>query len=192
MRSTKGFLMRASAGRAGNEEEDGELEKDAELARERELARHDSGRHLERLGWAEGGLGGLLGPRAWEFARDIAVGKPKKEEFETMLCMRLGTLPPLPALTSPATHTLTASQTVTPPYALASNTSFCWQNEMRVGPVTLKLQDGPVSHATQHETPARAFAYLIVHCISTHMQCCLVSPGQKFTSDQLSTQQAKP
>ena len=50
MRSTKGFLMRASGGRVGSEGEDGELEMDAELAKERELARHDRGRHLR--GWA--------------------------------------------------------------------------------------------------------------------------------------------
>lgn len=99
MRSTKGFRMRASGGRAGNEEDDGELEMDAELAKERELARHDSGRHLERLGWGEGPLEGVAGGgRAWELARDMAVGRPKKEEVDTMLCMRLGTLALLPAV----------------------------------------------------------------------------------------------
>ena len=92
MRSTNGFLMRASGGKVGNEGEDGELEMDAELAKERELARHDSGRHLERLGWGEGALGGLRGGKAWELARDMTAGKPRKEELDTMLCMRLGTL----------------------------------------------------------------------------------------------------
>lgn len=93
MRSTKGFLMRASGGRVGNEGEDGELEMDAELAKDRELARHDRGRHLERLGWGERAVvGGLVGPRAWELARDMAAGRPRKEELETMLCIRLGTL----------------------------------------------------------------------------------------------------
>ena len=93
MRSTKGFLMRASGGRVGNEGEDGELEMDAELAKERELARHDRDRHLERLGWGEGAVvGGFMGPRAWELARDMAAGRPRKEELETMLCIRLGTL----------------------------------------------------------------------------------------------------
>ena len=93
MRSTKGFLMRASGGRVGSEGEDGELEMDAELAKERELARHDRGRHLERLGWGEGAVvGGLMGPRAWELVRDMAAGRPRKEEVDTMLCIRLGTL----------------------------------------------------------------------------------------------------
>ena len=35
MRSTKGFLVRASGGRYGKEGEEGELEKDSELARKR-------------------------------------------------------------------------------------------------------------------------------------------------------------
>lgn len=91
MRSTKGFRMRASGGRAGKEEDEGELGMDAELARERELARHDIGRHLEMLGWGEGPLGGVPGGRAWELARDMAA-RPRNEEVETMLCMRLGTL----------------------------------------------------------------------------------------------------
>lgn len=88
MRSTKGFLMRASGGRFGREGEEGELEMDAELARERELVRQASDRHLEALGW---GWVGLAGGRAWELARDID-GKPRKEELETMLFMRLGRL----------------------------------------------------------------------------------------------------
>ena len=93
IRSTKGFLMRASGGRVGSEGEEGELEMDAELAKDRELARHDRGRHLERLGWGEGAVvGGLAGPRAWELARDMTAGRPRKEELETMLCIRLGTL----------------------------------------------------------------------------------------------------
>ena len=92
MRSTKGFLMRASGGSVGSEGEDGELEMEAELARERELARHDRGRHLERFSWGEGAVGGLEGARAWELARDMAAGRPRKEELDTMLCMRLGTL----------------------------------------------------------------------------------------------------
>ena len=105
MRSTKGFLMRTSGGRVGKEE--GELEKEAELAKERELALHDSGRHLDRLGWAElglGGLEGLVGGRAWELARAIADGRPRKEELETMLCMRLGTLALLAVTSWPASH----------------------------------------------------------------------------------------
>lgn len=92
MRSTKGFLMRASGGRVGSKGEDGELEMEAELARERELARHDRGRHFERFSWGEGAVGGLEGPRAWELACDMAAGRPRKEELDTMLCMRLGTL----------------------------------------------------------------------------------------------------
>ena len=85
--------MRASGGRVGSGGEDGELHIDAELAEERELARHDRGRHLERLGWGEGAVvGGLLDARAWELARDMAAGRPRKEELEPMLCIRLGTL----------------------------------------------------------------------------------------------------
>ncbi len=51
MRSTKGFLVRASGGRFGKEGEEGELEKDTELASERELVRQARDRHLEALGW---------------------------------------------------------------------------------------------------------------------------------------------
>ena len=77
----------------GSEGEDGELEMDAELAKDRELARHDRGRHFKRLGWGEGAVvEALAGARAWELARDMAAGRPRKEELETMLCIRLGTL----------------------------------------------------------------------------------------------------
>ncbi|KAL3133274.1 hypothetical protein ABBQ38_007155 [Trebouxia sp. C0009 RCD-2024] len=109
MRSTKGFRIRASGGRAGKEEDEGELEMDAELARERELARHDIGRHLERLGRGEGPLEGVPGGRAWELARDRAVGRPRNEELETMLCMRLGTLALLAVVSWPAPQHTTCS-----------------------------------------------------------------------------------
>ena len=94
MRSTKGFLVRASGGRFGKEGEEGELEIDAELASERELVRQARDRHLEALGWGWLGWVEVLGARAWELARDIDrdEGNPRKEELETMLCMRLGTL----------------------------------------------------------------------------------------------------
>ncbi len=51
MRSTNGFLVRASGGRVGKEGEDGELDIDAELASDLELVRHARERHLEALGW---------------------------------------------------------------------------------------------------------------------------------------------
>jgi hypothetical protein len=94
MRSTKGFLVRASGGRFGKEGEEGELEKDTELASERELVRQARDRHLEALGWGWLGWVEVLGGRAWELARDIdrEEGNPRKEELETMLCTRLGTL----------------------------------------------------------------------------------------------------
>ena len=105
MRSTKGFLIRASGGTLGKEGEEGEPETDAELASERELLRQARERHLEELAWGWLGLEGLGGGSAWELVRDKVDGRPRKEELETMLCMRLGTLALLPVHTPPAHHT---------------------------------------------------------------------------------------
>ena len=77
------------------EGEDGELEMEAELAREREVVRQPRERHLEELGWGPW-LGWVRGGRAWELPCDSDRGEgsppPSKEELDTMLCMRLGTL----------------------------------------------------------------------------------------------------
>ena len=105
MRSTKGFLMRASGGTLGKEGEEGEPETDAELASERELLRQARERHLEELAWGWLGLEGLGGGSAWELVRGKVDGRPRKEELETMLCMRLGTLALLAAHIPPAHHT---------------------------------------------------------------------------------------